>query len=75
LLEHVQGFEATRAGKGILHVHLPARSTDDERRQLREAGYDQDVGAVAKVVEKRWRNLRVDQRFATGVGAPAEITP
>jgi hypothetical protein len=43
LLEHVQGFEAARVGKGILHVHLPARSTDDERRQLREAGYDQDV--------------------------------
>ena len=32
-------------------------------------------GAVAEVVEKGWRNLRVGQRLATGVGAPAEITP
>ena len=43
LLEHVQGVEATHAAKGIFHVHGPATATEDERRQLREAGYDQDV--------------------------------
>ena len=33
------------------------------------------IGAVAEVVGKGWRNLRLDQQLATGVGAPAEITP
>src|SRR4051794_21341119 len=37
--------------------------------------YRDATGAVAEVVEKAWRNLRLDQRLATGVGAPAEITP
>jgi hypothetical protein len=38
LLEHVQGFRATRAGRGILRVHLPASATDEDRRRLHDAG-------------------------------------
>ncbi|MBV8398360.1 MAG: PAS domain S-box protein, partial [Acetobacteraceae bacterium] len=54
----VMGSGQSRYGSGAL-LAVPALHKD---------------GAVAEVVEIGWRNLRVDQRLTSGVGAPTEIT-